>query len=101
LQRDGPEVRGIVDEDVQAAERPENLQGDAVNVIFYRDITHDTVGTARIFLRDSYNTLGPAGDERHIRSAADELTNQREPQAGGASGNGDSFARKLQHRTLP
>jgi hypothetical protein len=54
-----------------------------------------------MFLRNSYNTLGPAGDECHIRPAADELMNQREPQAGGAPGNGDSFARKLQHRTLP
>jgi hypothetical protein len=55
------------------------------------------VGTPRILLRNCDNTRGPARDECHIRSATDQLMNQREPQAGGASGDGNSFACKLQH----
>jgi hypothetical protein len=84
-ERDGSEARGIVDEDVEAAQPSGDLQGDGVDVLLARHVPDDAVRPGN-FACHKLEALPSARDEGDCRAAAAELANQRQAQPCRAAG---------------
>jgi hypothetical protein len=80
-----------VDQNIEAAQRPEYLQGNWVDLLFLGHIASNAMD-ARISARNVLHTFTPAGDESNLRPAAEQFADERQAQAGSASGKGYSQA---------
>jgi hypothetical protein len=96
-QRHRAEARGVVDEDVEAAERGADLQGDGVRVILAGDVADDAVAACDAAC-DFRDRVAVAGDEGDGVAARGEGLDQRQAEAGGAAGDGDAQRRARDER---
>ena len=80
LQRRRPEVRGVVDQHVEAAEFADDLHGDGVDVVLHGDVADDAV-RAGVLARHLLDAARRAGDEGHPRAAAEQLAGRGPAQA--------------------
>ena len=86
-QRGGPEIGGVVDEDVETAEFAKNLESDGIDGVLRGDVSDDAVG-ARVATLDRFDPVAAARDEGHPRAGAVQLADEREPEAGCAARDG-------------
>jgi len=99
-QRDGSEARSVVYENVEAAEASGDLQGDGMDVLFARQVADDAVCPGD-FACHKLQALSSARDEGDCRTAAAELTDQRQAQPGRAAGDRDPQGGLPRGRFLP
>ena len=92
-ERHRSQARGVVDEHVEAAKDPGDLEGDRIDVFLPCDVADDAV-RAGMRPGDGFDVRGCAGDEGHVSAAAEKLAHEREAQTRRAARDGDSRAVK-------
>src|SRR5439155_15431824 len=71
-QRRRSEARGVVDEHVETAEIPHDLQRDRIDVLLPCDVASDAV-CGRMRTDDRFDMLAGPCDERYARAAAEQF----------------------------
>ena len=97
-ERHRAEARGVVDEDVEAAERGADLQRDAVRCLPCARRRRRCRGCRRSARATRATRVAVAGDEGDLRRRARAGLDQRQAEAGGAAGDGDAQARARRSR---
>ena len=88
-ERNRTQRRGVVDEDVEPAERGRDLHRDRVDVLLAGDVADDAARAVDI-RGDGVDAVGRPRDESNGGAAAVKLAHQREPESGRAAGDGDA-----------
>jgi hypothetical protein len=79
LERRRPQARGVVDEHIEIAEVPGDLERHGVDIFLAPKIADDTAGAC--FPGDLLHELGPTGNERDPNATRGKIPDQRQSEA--------------------